>query len=55
MPEYRHLRSSSLNIPNGSPTNSAAALNSVAAAAPRFDGPRSPPSKLIRSASQVCS
>ncbi|PKS12339.1 hypothetical protein jhhlp_001639 [Lomentospora prolificans] len=33
LPEYRHARSGSLNIPNGA----------AAPSAPRFDGPRSPP------------
>ncbi|KAF5012801.1 hypothetical protein FDECE_1163 [Fusarium decemcellulare] len=36
MPEYRHARSSSLNVANGSQAN-------AMASAPRFDGPRSPP------------
>ncbi|RSL44059.1 hypothetical protein CEP53_011402 [Fusarium sp. AF-6] len=36
MPEYRHARSGSLNVANGSQSNSMAP-------APRFDGPRSPP------------
>ncbi|KAM5341839.1 hypothetical protein ACJ41O_014870 [Fusarium nematophilum] len=36
MPDYRHARSGSLNVANGSQANSMAP-------APRFDGPRSPP------------
>lgn len=42
MPEYRHMRSGSLNIPNGAPALNGASM----AAPPRFDGPRSPPSEF---------
>ncbi|KAL6923933.1 hypothetical protein ACHAPO_006633 [Fusarium lateritium] len=46
MPEYRHARSGSLNVANGgSQSNPPLSSSSSAAggAAPRFDGPRSPP------------
>ncbi|KAL9573360.1 hypothetical protein ACKAV7_003045 [Fusarium commune] len=39
MPEYRHARSGSLSVANGSSHSQASAM----ANAPRFDGPRSPP------------
>jgi hypothetical protein len=48
MPEFRHLRSSSLNIPNGTTQQQQQQQQNPAmaatAAAPRFEGPRSPPS-----------
>jgi hypothetical protein len=47
MPEFRHLRSSSLNIPNGTTQQQQQQQQNPAmaatAAAPRFEGPRSPP------------
>lgn len=47
MPDYRHMRSASLNTPNSG--------SHSPAAAPRFEGPRSPPSAfcLITSSSQL--
>ncbi|KAF4120908.1 Zinc finger C-x8-C-x5-C-x3-H type (and similar) [Geosmithia morbida] len=41
MPEYRHMRSGSLNIPNGQRSGGGAATATMGP--PRFDGPRSPP------------
>lgn len=48
LPEYRHMRSGSLNIPPQATTTHKGTMN-PAPASQRFEGPRSPPSEFLQS------